>query len=464
MPRYEQFRLPDAGEGLTEADIVEWRVAVGDRVVVNQVIVEIETAKSLVELPSPFAGVVTELLAEPGHDRRRRDADHHGRHRPGRGAAARRRRRGSAGADVAGDGSAASDAGSGAVLVGYGTAEGVSRRARRAVVGAAAVAPTGAVRPRAGVGRQPGRDGHRPSAIRSRARVGAARGVGPRRRRVGQRAARAPGRAEARGVQPVLAKPPVRKLAKDLGVDLATVSPTGPGRHRDPRGRGRPLEAATSRGPWPPTRPTTSRGWPRARWPRTAARPGCRSGPCASAPPRRWSRARSARRTSRCSTPSTSPRRCAWWRSLREDRQFADDPRDAAADHREGAAPRGPPAPRGQRLVGRRVPGDRLQALRQPRHRRPDAARPHRAERQGRAPARPARPGARARRPHRQGAGRHDDARRRCPTARSRSRTSASSGSTPAPRSSTRGSPRSWRSGRSASSRGCTRARSASAT
>src|SRR5690606_23480533 len=64
--RYEQFRLPDAGEGLTEAEIVEWQVAVGDTVAVNQPIVEVETAKSLVELPSPFAGVVTEILAEPG--------------------------------------------------------------------------------------------------------------------------------------------------------------------------------------------------------------------------------------------------------------------------------------------------------------------------------------------------------------------------------------------------------------
>ncbi|HWS57116.1 MAG TPA: biotin/lipoyl-containing protein, partial [Actinotalea sp.] len=66
MARYEQFRLPDAGEGLTEAEIVEWRVAVGDPVTVNQVLVEIETAKSLVELPSPFAGVVSALLARPG--------------------------------------------------------------------------------------------------------------------------------------------------------------------------------------------------------------------------------------------------------------------------------------------------------------------------------------------------------------------------------------------------------------
>jgi len=62
----ELFRLPDAGEGLTEAEIVSWRVAVGDVVAVNDPIVEIETAKSLVELPSPYAGSVTELLVPEG--------------------------------------------------------------------------------------------------------------------------------------------------------------------------------------------------------------------------------------------------------------------------------------------------------------------------------------------------------------------------------------------------------------
>ncbi|MEB4614860.1 biotin/lipoyl-containing protein, partial [Leucobacter sp. M11] len=60
------FPLPDVGEGLTEAEIVSWQVAPGDRVELNQVVVEIETAKSLVELPSPFAGTVTALLAEVG--------------------------------------------------------------------------------------------------------------------------------------------------------------------------------------------------------------------------------------------------------------------------------------------------------------------------------------------------------------------------------------------------------------
>ena len=61
-----EFPLPDVGEGLTEAEIVAWKVKPGDTVTVNQVLVEIETAKSLVELPSPFAGTVTELLAAEG--------------------------------------------------------------------------------------------------------------------------------------------------------------------------------------------------------------------------------------------------------------------------------------------------------------------------------------------------------------------------------------------------------------
>ncbi|EMY35390.1 branched-chain alpha-keto acid dehydrogenase subunit E2, partial [Arthrobacter crystallopoietes BAB-32] len=60
------FNLPDVGEGLVEADIVSWKVKPGDSVAINDVIVEIETAKSLVELPSPYAGVVAELLAQEG--------------------------------------------------------------------------------------------------------------------------------------------------------------------------------------------------------------------------------------------------------------------------------------------------------------------------------------------------------------------------------------------------------------
>ena len=61
-----QFKLPDVGEGLTEADILTWKVAAGDAVKVNQVIVEIETAKPVVELPCPTAGSVAALLAPEG--------------------------------------------------------------------------------------------------------------------------------------------------------------------------------------------------------------------------------------------------------------------------------------------------------------------------------------------------------------------------------------------------------------
>src|SRR5215204_6294124 len=63
MPEY---LLPDVGEGLTEAEIVAWKVKVGDTIEINDVVVEIETAKSLVELPSPYAGTVTALLVPEG--------------------------------------------------------------------------------------------------------------------------------------------------------------------------------------------------------------------------------------------------------------------------------------------------------------------------------------------------------------------------------------------------------------
>lgn len=61
-----EFALPDVGEGLTEAEIITWRVAIGDMVNINDVIVEIETAKSIVELPSPYAGVVRALMVAEG--------------------------------------------------------------------------------------------------------------------------------------------------------------------------------------------------------------------------------------------------------------------------------------------------------------------------------------------------------------------------------------------------------------
>ena len=154
------FDLPDLGEGLTEAEIVEWRVAVGDDVALDQEIVEVETAKASVVIPSPFAGVVTELHGAAGDimevgaplitfD----DVDAAGTPAPPGTDPEERTPN----------------------LVGYGATSDHSRRRRR---GRAADAPAPA--------------------------------------------ADAPGTPRA--------KPPVRKLAKDLGVDLAAVRPTGPDR------------------------------------------------------------------------------------------------------------------------------------------------------------------------------------------------------------------------------------------
>ncbi|GGR32850.1 dihydrolipoamide acetyltransferase family protein [Agromyces mediolanus] len=66
MSGVRAFALPDLGEGLTESELVAWRVSVGDRIELNQIVADVETAKAVVELPSPFAGVITALHAEPG--------------------------------------------------------------------------------------------------------------------------------------------------------------------------------------------------------------------------------------------------------------------------------------------------------------------------------------------------------------------------------------------------------------
>ena len=65
MTDVRTFRLPDLGEGLTEAEVVAWHVAPGDTVELNQVLLEVETEKAVVELPSPFAGTVVELSPTP---------------------------------------------------------------------------------------------------------------------------------------------------------------------------------------------------------------------------------------------------------------------------------------------------------------------------------------------------------------------------------------------------------------
>ncbi|UFU06285.1 dihydrolipoamide acetyltransferase family protein [Ruania halotolerans] len=224
MPQYVQFRLPDVGEGLTEADIVEWRVAVGDAVTVNQEIVEIETAKSLVELPSPHAGVVAELLAsvgdtvEVGTPIITIDTDPEGARASAdapTGASATADggpsdAQASSPGEEGASGEAAPSAGaneeetSGGVLVGYGTKHAAgTRRPRRA----AAVPPEAApAEPQA----EPPAPAPQPSA------------------EAAPSAAAPAGRSERPAVH-VLAKPPVRKLAKDLGIELGRVPGTGPG-------------------------------------------------------------------------------------------------------------------------------------------------------------------------------------------------------------------------------------------
>ena len=62
----KDFALPDLGEGLTESELVAWKVAVGDTVQLNQIVAEVETAKALVELPAPYEGRVSRLYVEPG--------------------------------------------------------------------------------------------------------------------------------------------------------------------------------------------------------------------------------------------------------------------------------------------------------------------------------------------------------------------------------------------------------------
>ena len=215
MPTFEKFNLPDAGEGLTEAEIVQWHVAVGDAVTVNQTIVEIETAKSLVELPSPYTGVVSEILAPEGTTVEVGvpiivvDTDPAG-DAPAAPSAPAATVPDGADAPAAPGAEAAAPAasGSGSVLVGYGTVEpGTARRRRRAAEPAPA-APAATAPPAPAPAARPA-----PSAPPAPA---------PR--------AATPTSAPAAHVHlPVLAKPPVRKLAKDLGVDLASVAGTGPG-------------------------------------------------------------------------------------------------------------------------------------------------------------------------------------------------------------------------------------------
>ena len=191
------FLLPDLGEGLTEAEIIAWRVEVGDHVHVDQPVVEVETAKAAVEVPVPFAGAVAKIHAPAGTVVAvgqplisiTADEPEPGFREPG--------------AVTPEPAAAGETGGSGNVLIGYGTAERprndsrAARRARRAarpVLTPAPVSPSG-------------------PASSSAPASPAAPTSAPARR--------------APGPVPVIS-PLVRKIARDAGLDLATVTGTGP--------------------------------------------------------------------------------------------------------------------------------------------------------------------------------------------------------------------------------------------
>jgi len=182
MPDYRKFNLPDTAEGLTDAEILGWHVKPGDDVVVNQIIVEIETAKAAVELPCPWAGRVTQLLAEPGQTVDVGapiiviDVDPNGTAAP---------------ASANGSVPAAADDGV-PNLVGYGPKTAAARRRPRVGAAATPVAPVVTPEPEPVPVPEP-----EPVALKG-------------------------------GYVP-LAKPPVRKLARDLGVDIRVLAGSGTG-------------------------------------------------------------------------------------------------------------------------------------------------------------------------------------------------------------------------------------------
>jgi 2-oxoisovalerate dehydrogenase E2 component (dihydrolipoyl transacylase) len=232
MPTLKQFKLPDVGEGLTEGEILQWLVAVGDTVTVNQPLCEVETAKAAVELPSPYAGTVTELLFDAGTmvdvGTPIITIDVGG---EGGGSAAGADAPGPDAEPAAGLIGGAAPGGRTAVLVGYGPR---TTEARRRPRHSAAPPPRAAEASRAA--EAPSESGHppllatAPDADTKPVRHGGLE-VGRQAEAAAQRgdAATATGHAPGRGRLRPLAKPPVRKYAKDLGVDLTTVAGSGAG-------------------------------------------------------------------------------------------------------------------------------------------------------------------------------------------------------------------------------------------
>ncbi|WP_336712130.1 dihydrolipoamide acetyltransferase family protein [Arthrobacter sp. USHLN218] len=225
----QTFMLPDLGEGLTEAELVNWLVGVGDEIRVDQPIAEVETAKSMVEVPSPFAGTVAELhgkagdtidvgkpliSVEAGDRRSQGPAGEH----PAAVAYRQEERAGAEPAAAAGPApEAAAESGSGNVLIGYGTRGGYgpAKRTRRPRAGT----PGAARREAAGLpGAAPGGASNAGSVAPepgARAAVSAPAGLAERPAALGQ--------------APLVISPLVRKLARDAGLRLADIDGSGAG-------------------------------------------------------------------------------------------------------------------------------------------------------------------------------------------------------------------------------------------
>ena len=255
MSDIKEFRLPDVGEGLTEAEIVSWKVKPGDSVKINDVIVEIETAKSLVELPVPFEGVVSGLLVPEGQTVPVGTpiiaVEVAGASSSGAAAAPSASvGEGAGGEGVGGEGVGGEGVGGGgedliptppadgatpkekreAVLVGYGVRPGAAtRRARKGAPPPAAVHglnqsfATAPLAEPAGEAAVPAGEAAARAGEVAAPAASAAVDVAPA-------APPVPAPVDGgAGAAVALAKPPVRKLAKDLGVDLRAIIPSGPG-------------------------------------------------------------------------------------------------------------------------------------------------------------------------------------------------------------------------------------------
>ncbi|MFF4152628.1 dihydrolipoamide acetyltransferase family protein [Streptomyces sp. NPDC001651] len=191
MAQVLEFKLPDLGEGLTEAEIVRWLVQVGDVVAIDQPVVEVETAKAMVEVPCPYGGVVTARFGEEGTEL----------------PVGAPLLTVAVGAPATGEESE----GSGNVLVGYGTSEAPARRRRvRPATPAPARDSAANGAPRADA----------PSAERVARPVGTAAGHG-----TDTPAASEPVRHD--GPVPVIS-PLVRRLARENGLDLRELHGSGP--------------------------------------------------------------------------------------------------------------------------------------------------------------------------------------------------------------------------------------------